>query len=133
MHQGAPATGSVIASAARPVWTWIRVNRSFYFPAFVFLLLFALLLLLSGQLSRFSVPRSTRESGKAIDRAAVEKATSTIPQALTKRDLQPDPPSVFAGFRRRFSIVGLFPHPVKIRARILPGCREIAEWQSSIF
>jgi hypothetical protein len=90
------------------------VNRSFYFPAFVFLLLFALLLLVSGQLSRFSVPCSTRESGKAIDRAALEKATLTIPQALTKRDLQPDPPSVFAEFRRRFSMVGLFPHPVKI-------------------
>jgi hypothetical protein len=74
MHQGAPATGPVIASAARPVWNWIRVNRSFYFAAFVFLLLFALLLLLSGQLGRFSVPRSTRESGEAIDRAAVEKS-----------------------------------------------------------
>jgi len=65
------------------------VNRSIYFPAFIFLLLFALSLLLSEQFSRFSAPRSMRESGKAIDRAAVEKANLINPQAA-KRDLQSD-------------------------------------------
>jgi hypothetical protein len=68
------------------------VNRSIYLPAFVFLLLLALLFLLSGQISRFSVPRSMLESGKAIDRSAVEKATLINPHA-----------------------VGLFPDPVEIK------------------
>ena len=67
------------------------MNRSIYLPAFVFLLLLALLFLLSGQISRFSVPRSMLESGKAIDRTAVEKATLINPHA-----------------------VGLFPDPVEI-------------------
>src|SRR4030088_2283468 len=48
----------------------LSVNRSIYFPAFVFLLLFTLLLLLSEQFGRFSDPSSMRESGKAIDQAA---------------------------------------------------------------
>jgi hypothetical protein len=38
-------------------------------------LLLALLFLLSHQLSRFSAPRSMLQSGKAIDRTAVEKVT----------------------------------------------------------
>jgi hypothetical protein len=42
------------------------VSRSIYFPVFIFLCLFALLLLLSEQFSRFSAPRSMLESGKAI-------------------------------------------------------------------
>jgi hypothetical protein len=90
------------------------VNRSIYFPGFVFLLLFTLLLLLSEQFSRFSVPSSMRESGKAIDLAAVEKATLIDPQAVTKRDLQSDLARVLTEFRRRFFGVGLFPHPVEI-------------------
>jgi hypothetical protein len=43
------------------------MNRTIYFSAFVFLLLLALLFLLSHQLSRFSAPRSMLQSGKAID------------------------------------------------------------------
>ena len=90
------------------------VNQSIYFPTFVFLLLFALLLLLSEQFSRFSVPRSILESGKAIDRAAVEKATLINPQAVTKRDLQSDLSPALTEIRRHWSFVGLFPHPVEI-------------------
>jgi hypothetical protein len=66
------------------------VNRSIYFPAFIFLLLFALSLLLSEQFSRFSAPRSMLESGVAIDRAVVAKATLIDPWEVTKRDLQSD-------------------------------------------
>jgi hypothetical protein len=69
-----------------------RVNRTIHFDAFVFLLLLALLFLLSGQLSRFSAPRSMLESGKAIDRTAVKNAILVHPQA-----------------------VGLFPDPVEIK------------------
>jgi hypothetical protein len=90
------------------------VCRSIHFPAFVFLLLFALLLLLSGKLSRFSVPRSMLESGKALDRAVVEKATCINPQAVAKRDLQSDMSPVLIEIRRHLSFFGLFPHPVKI-------------------
>jgi hypothetical protein len=68
------------------------VNRSIYFPAFAFLLLLALLLLLSDQLSRFSAPRSMLESAKAIDPTAVEKASLVSQQA-----------------------VGVFPDPVEIK------------------
>jgi hypothetical protein len=90
------------------------VNRSIYFPAFVFLLLFALLLLFSEQFSRFSAPRSMLESGKAIDRAAVETATLIDPQAVTKRDLQLNLAPVLTEIRRHLSFVGLFSHPVEI-------------------
>jgi hypothetical protein len=90
------------------------VNRSIYFPACVFLLLFTLLLLLSEQFSRFSVPSSMHESGKAIDQAAVEKATLIDPQAVTRRDLQSDLARVLTEFRRHLFGVGLFPHPVEI-------------------
>jgi len=58
------------------------MNRTIYFSAFVFLLLLALLFLLSHQLSRFSAPRSMLQSGKAIDRTAVEKATLISPHAV---------------------------------------------------
>jgi hypothetical protein len=58
------------------------MNRTIYFSAFVFLLLLALLFLLSYQLSRFSAPRSMLQSGKAIDRTAVEKATLIGPHAV---------------------------------------------------
>jgi hypothetical protein len=91
-----------------------KVSRSIYFPAFVFLLLFALLLLLSEQFSRFSAPRSMLESGKALDRAAVEKATLINQQATTKRDLQWDLAPVLTEIRRHWSFFGLFPHPVEI-------------------
>jgi hypothetical protein len=91
-----------------------KVNRSIHFPAFVFLLLLALLFLLSEQFSRFSAPRSTLESGKTTDRVATEIAPSIKPQALTKRDLQSDLAPVLAEFRRRWSFLGIFPHPVEI-------------------
>ena len=68
------------------------MNRTIYFSAFVFLLLLALLFMLSDQLSRFSAPRSMLQSGKAIDRAAVDKAALINPHAI-----------------------GLFPDPVEIR------------------
>jgi hypothetical protein len=67
-----------------------EAHNSFSVP--IFLLLLALLFMLSDQLSRFSVPRSMLESGKAIDRTAVEKATLINRRA-----------------------VGLFPDPVEIR------------------
>ena len=67
-----------------------RMNR--IFSAFVFLLLLALLFLLSDQFSRLSAPRSKLESEKTIVRTAVEKAT------LVSSDT-----------------VGPFPDPVKIR------------------
>jgi hypothetical protein len=92
----------------------LSVNRSISFPAFVFLLLFTLLLLLSEQSSRFSVPSSMRESGKAIDQAAVEKATLIDPQVVTKRDFQSDLTRVLTEFRRHLFGVGLFPYPVEI-------------------
>jgi hypothetical protein len=90
------------------------MNRTIYFPAFVLLLLFALLLLFSEQFSRFSAPRSMRESGKAVDRAAVETASLIDPQAVTKRDLQLNLAPVLTEIRRHLSFVGLFSHPVKI-------------------
>jgi len=91
-----------------------EVSPSIHFPAFVFLLLLALLLLLSEQFSRFSAPRSMLESGKAIDRAAVETATLIDPQAVTKRDLQLNLAPVLTEIRRHLSFIGLFPHPIKI-------------------
>jgi hypothetical protein len=90
------------------------VNRSIYFPAFIFLLLFALLLLLSEQFSRFSAPRSMLESGVAIDRGAVAKATLIGPREVTKRDLRSDLAPVLTEIRRHLSFVALFPHPIKI-------------------
>ena len=57
------------------------MNRTVYFHACAFLLLSALLLLLSEQFSRFSAPHSMLESGKAIDRA-VGKATLIDPNVL---------------------------------------------------
>jgi hypothetical protein len=90
------------------------MNRTIYFPAFVLLLLLALLLLFSEQFSRFSAPRSMRESGVAIDRAAVEKATLIGPREVTKRDLRSDLAPVLTELRRHLSFVALFPHPIKI-------------------
>ena len=57
------------------------MNRTVYFHACAFLLLSALLLLLSDQFSRFSAPHSMLESGKAIDRA-VGKATLINPHVV---------------------------------------------------
>jgi hypothetical protein len=90
------------------------VSRSIYFPAFIFLLLFALLLLLSEQFSRFSAPRSMLGSGVAINRAAVEKATLIGPREVTKRDLQSNLTPVLTELRRHLSFIALFPHPIKI-------------------
>src|ERR1700730_15995401 len=90
------------------------MNRTIYFPAFVLLLLFALLLLFSEEFSRFSAPRSMLESGKAIDRAVVETATLIDPQAVTKRDLELNLAPVLTEIRRHLSFIGLFPHPIKI-------------------
>src|ERR1700737_4543643 len=70
-----------------PLGLWYRLGRR-TFSAFVFLLLLALLFLLSHQLSRFSAPRSMLQSGKAIDRTAVEKATLISSHAV---GLFPDP------------------------------------------
>lgn len=72
-----------------------RLNRLINFPVFAFLLLMALLFLFSSQLSRLSAPRSMLESGKSIDRAAVEKATLINSHA-----------------------VGLFPDPVGIKVSV---------------
>jgi hypothetical protein len=58
------------------------VNRTIYFPACAFLLLLALLLLLSEQFSRFSAPHPMLESGKAIDQTAVGKATLIDPYVV---------------------------------------------------
>jgi hypothetical protein len=80
-----------------------KVSRSIHFSAFVLLLLFALLLLFSEQFSRFSAPRSLRESGKAIDRAAVETASLIDPQAVTKRDLQLNLAPVLTEIRRHLN------------------------------
>src|SRR5258707_8812295 len=90
------------------------VSRSIYFPALVFLSLLALLLLLCEQFSRCSAPRSMLESGKAIDRTAVEKTTLVNPQATTRRDLPPYLAPVLTELRTHLSFVGLFPHPIKI-------------------
>ena len=113
------------------------VNRLIPFPAFAFLLLFTMLLLLSEQFSRFSVPSSMRESGKAIDQAAVEKATLIDPQAVTKRDLQSDLSSALTEIRRRFSGAGLFPSSVESRAPVSyqqaslgTGLNQVAEKQT---
>jgi hypothetical protein len=90
------------------------VSRSIYFPAFVCLSLLALLLVLSEQFSRFSAPHSMLESGNAIDRKAVEKGTLINLRAVTRHDFKSDLAPVLTEPRRRFSFVGLFPHPVKV-------------------
>jgi hypothetical protein len=59
-----------------------KVNRLINFPVFAFLSLMALLFLFSSRLSHLSVPHAMLESGKAIDRAAVEKATLINPNAV---------------------------------------------------
>ena len=92
-----------------------NVNRLFYFPVFAFLSLFALLLLFSEEFSRFSAPHSTLESGKAIDGATVEKATSINPHAVTERDLQPDLLPISIESRRRWSGVGRFRDPAELK------------------
>jgi hypothetical protein len=58
-------------------------------PAFAFLLLFFLLFLLSGQLSRFSIPPAMPESLRASDRKALEEVTFANQQPPIKDDLQP--------------------------------------------
>jgi hypothetical protein len=89
------------------------VNRSFHFPAFVFVLLFALLFLLSGQLSRFSIPHAMRESRGTIDRAPLDRVPLLTPSPATKDHLRPDLSSVLTEIRRGFSGVGLFLSPGK--------------------
>ena len=91
------------------------VNRSIHFPAFVFVLLFALLFLFSGQLSRFSIPRATFEPERASDRAFLEKIPLSGSRAATKDDLQPDLSSALAEIRRRFSGVDKFSTPVELK------------------
>jgi hypothetical protein len=51
---------------------------------------------------------------KANDQPAVEKTTLINPQAVTTRNLQPDPVPLSTEFRRRLFGVGLFPSPVEI-------------------
>ena len=58
------------------------MNRLFNFPVFAFLSLMALLFLFSSWLSHLSVARAMLEYGKAIDWAAVEKATLINPNAV---------------------------------------------------
>ena len=84
------------------------MDRSIHFPAFVFLLLFALLLLFSGQLSHFSAPRAMPESGKAIEGAAVEKAALIEPDAVAERHLQPDL-SQLLNRNQKISVVSCWP------------------------
>ena len=92
-----------------------RVNRSILFLAFAFLLLLALLLLLSDRLSRFSIPRAMLESWRTSDRAALEKETFANQQSTTKNDLQPVLSSTLMENRRRLFGVGLFPNPVELK------------------
>jgi hypothetical protein len=91
------------------------MNRTIYFSAFVFLLLLALLFLLSDQVSRFSVPRSMLQSGKAIDRAAVDEAILLEPHAVAERDVQPNLSPISIESRRRWSGVGLFRDPAELK------------------
>jgi hypothetical protein len=91
------------------------VSPSIYFSAFVFLVLFALLLLLSDQFSRASVPQPVLGSEKAIDGTALEKAAFVDQQPATNRNPQPDLTPVLTEFRRRLFGVGLFPSPVGVR------------------
>jgi hypothetical protein len=91
------------------------VNRSILFPALVFLLLLGLLFLLSGQLSRFSIPRAMPESWRASDRAALEEETVANQQTAIQDDLQPALSSALIENRRRFSGGGLFPDPAELK------------------
>jgi hypothetical protein len=97
------------------VWNEIQVSRSIHFPALLLLSLFALVLLLSGQLSRLSVPRAMPESWRAIDRAALEEVTLANQQPATKRDLQPVPSSKSIEDRSVLSGVGWFPNPDELK------------------
>jgi hypothetical protein len=89
----------------------IQVNRSIHFPVLFFFLLFAFVLLLSGQLSRLSVPRAMPESWRTIDRAALEGMALADRQAAPKDDLQPVPSSTLIEDRSSLSGVGWFPNP----------------------
>jgi hypothetical protein len=91
------------------------VKRLFYFPV-AFLSLMALLLLLSGQLSRFSIPRAMPESSTASDRAALGEVTLANQQPATKDDLQPVLSSTLIESRKRSSGVGLFSNPAELKA-----------------
>jgi hypothetical protein len=68
-----------------------KVNHSIDFRVLVFLLLLALLLLFSGSAIISWGPQSAFESGKTIERAAVEKATLVNPHAV---GLFPDPTGI---------------------------------------
>jgi hypothetical protein len=92
-----------------------RVNRSILFPASVFLLLLALLFVLSGQLSRLSIPRAMPESWRASDRAALEEETFANQRSVIKDDIQPVLTSTLIENRRRFSGPGLFPNPAELK------------------
>jgi hypothetical protein len=94
------------------------VNRSIPFSALFFLLLFALVLLLSGQLSRLSVPRAMPESWRAIDRAALEEMALAEKQPATKDDLQPVPSSTLIEDRSSLSGVGWFSNPDELKGPI---------------
>jgi hypothetical protein len=80
-NQGRPRFSSIPSSGYNlPVKQRATVNRSIDLPVLVFVLLFALLLLLNGSSILSWAPEST--SGDAIDRTPVEKATLALPPAL---------------------------------------------------
>jgi hypothetical protein len=91
------------------------VNRSIHFPALFFFLLFAFVLLLSGQLSRLSVPRAMPKSWRAIDRAALDEMALADQRPATKDDLQPVPSSTLIEDRSSLSGVGWFPNPDELK------------------
>jgi hypothetical protein len=93
----------------------VSVKRSIFFPAFVFLFLFALLFLLSGQLSRFSVPHFMPKSEKATDGPAAQEGTLTNSKAVTESDLEPEQSPASVEIRRHLFGVGLFPSPIEPR------------------
>jgi hypothetical protein len=96
----------------------IQVNRSIHFPALLFFLLFAFVLLLSGQLSRLSVPRAMPESWRTIDRAALDEMALADQPSAAKDDLQPVPSSTLIEDRSSLSGVGWFPNPDELKGPI---------------
>jgi hypothetical protein len=60
----------------------IKVNRPIDFPALVFLVLLALILLLNGSAILSKASRPTSGSGRAIDRAAEEKVSLVRPHVV---------------------------------------------------
>lgn len=85
------------------------MSRSIHFSTFFFVLLFALVLLVSAQLSRLSVPYAMPESWRAIDRAALEEVPLASRQSATKNDRQPVSSTPLIEDRKRVSDIGWLP------------------------